>query len=146
MMVKSALARMPKLSFGMALFLVTTGCALGAGQAAVLKLTQTISLAGVKGRIDHLAYDPDQERLFVCALGNNSVEVIDLRAGKRVHSITGLGAPQGIAYVSKPARLYVANDQDGMLKIYDPKSFQPLGELNLQDDADNIRYDEVANR
>ena len=55
-------------------------------------------VAGVEGRIDHFAFDPAGERLFVCALGNNTVEVLDLRKGERVHSITGLGAPQGVGY------------------------------------------------
>ncbi|HEY6155304.1 MAG TPA: hypothetical protein VIW07_16305, partial [Candidatus Udaeobacter sp.] len=68
-------------------------------QSAPLKLKQTISLPGVEGRIDHFAFDPIGERLFVCALGNNTVEVLDLQKGERVHSITGLGAPQGVGYV-----------------------------------------------
>lgn len=132
--------------FGAVLLLATTLSVYPAERVTDLRLTQTIPLAEVKGRIDHLAYDPKHERLFVCALGNNSVEVIDLRAGKRIHSISGLGLPQGIAYVPKPERLFVANDRGGIVKIYDPESFRPLGELNLQDDADNIRYDEAANR
>ena len=46
-----------------------------------LQLKQTIPLPGVEGRIDHLALDSSAERLFVCALGNNTVEVLDLRKG-----------------------------------------------------------------
>jgi hypothetical protein len=47
------------------------------------RLVQTIPLAGVQGRIDHLAVDLPRRRLFVCALGNNTVEVIpaDARSG-----------------------------------------------------------------
>jgi DNA-binding beta-propeller fold protein YncE len=113
-------------------------------QSAPLKLKQTISLPGVEGRIDHFAFDPIGERLFVCALGNNTVEVLDLQKGERVHSITGLGAPQGVGYVPSLNRLFVANDKGGICKIYDGKSFQPVGELNLKDDADNIRYDQAT--
>ncbi|PYK69054.1 MAG: hypothetical protein DME45_04215 [Verrucomicrobia bacterium] len=111
-----------------------------------VKLTQTIPLPGVEGRIDHFALDAVGNRLFVAALGNNSVEVVDLRKGERVKSITGLGSPQGIAFVPEFNRLFVANDKDGILKIYDAKSFQPVGELNFKDDADNIRYDEAAKK
>src|SRR5438874_943490 len=111
-----------------------------------LQLKQTIPLPGVEGRIDHLALDSSGERLFVCALGNNTVEVLDLRKGERIHSITGLGAPQGIAYIPELDRLFVANDKGGIFKIYDAKSFQPVGELNFKDDADNVRYDEGAKR
>ena len=115
-------------------------------QSAPLKLKQTIPLPGVEGRIDHFAADPSAQRLFVCALGNNSLEIIDLRNGKRVHSITGLGTPQGVGYAPEVNRLIVANDKGGICKIYDGKSFQTVGELNLEDDADNVRYDEVRKR
>jgi len=59
----------------------------------VFKLKQTIPLPGVEGRIDHLALDASGERLLLCA-GNNSVEVLDLRRGERIHSITALARPR----------------------------------------------------
>src|SRR5438309_11002986 len=110
------------------------------------KLKQTIPLPGVEGRIDHFALDASGERLFVCALGNNTVEVLDLRKGERIRSITGLGAPQGIVYIPELDRLFVANDKGGVCKIYDGKSFQTVGELNFKDDADNVRYDNAAKK
>ena len=130
-----------------AVALCCTGIVTVAAQsAAPLKLEQTIPLSGVEGRIDHFAFDPAGKRLFICALGNNTVEVLDLRKGERVHSIAGLGAPQGVAYVPEVNRLFVANDKDGICKIYDGKSFQVVGEMNFQDDADNVRYDEAAKK
>ena len=42
-----------------------------------MRLVQTIPLPHVKGRIDHLAVDVAGQRLFIAALGNNSLEVID---------------------------------------------------------------------
>ena len=106
-----------------------------------LKLRTTVVLHGVEGRIDHFAFDPAGERLFVCALGNNTVEVIDLRSSQRIHSITGFGSPQGIAYIPESNRLFVANDKGGVCNIYDGKSLQPVGQFSLKDDADNVRYD-----
>jgi DNA-binding beta-propeller fold protein YncE len=120
--------------------------AVAAQSGLPLELKQTIALRGVEGRIDHLTYDAAGERLFVCALGNNTVEVVDLRKGDRIHSITGLGSPQGILYTRDPDRLFVANDKGGILKIYDTKSFQPISELNLKDDADNVRYDSATRK
>jgi DNA-binding beta-propeller fold protein YncE len=117
-----------------------------AQSAAPLKLKQTIPLSGVEGRIDHFAFDPAGERLFVCALDNNTVEVLDLRKAERIHSITGLVAPQGVGYAPEVNRLFVANDKGGLCKIYDGKSFQTLGELNFEDDADNVRYDETRKK
>ena len=111
-----------------------------------MELKQIFALPGVEGRIDHFAFDAASERLFVCALGNNTVEVLDLRNGARVHSITGLGAPQGVAYLPELDRLFVANDKGGICKIYDGKSFEPVGELDFKDDADNVRYDDVTKK
>ncbi len=110
-------------------------------QAKTLQLTHTIRLPGVEGRIDHMELDAASDRLFVCALGNNTVEVLDLRKGGRIHSIMGLGAPQGVAYVPEFDRLFIANDKGGICKIYDGKSFQAVGQLDFKDDADNVRYD-----
>src|SRR5258708_2681573 len=130
-----------------AIFVACCGCMTATNaEEKALKLKQTIALPGVEGRIDHLAFDGAGERLFVCALGNNTVEVLDLRKGERIHSITGLGAPQGVAYVPEFDRLFVANDKGGIFKIYDAKSFQKIGELNFKDDADNVRYDDGAKR
>src|SRR5207247_10844497 len=94
-----------------------------------LQLKQTIPLPGVEGRIDHLELDAANERLFVCALGNNTVEVLDLRKGERVRTITGLGSPQGLVYISELNRLFIANDKGGVCSIYDAKTFQTVGEL-----------------
>src|SRR5947207_2953068 len=76
------------------------------GEEAALQLKQTVSLPDVEGRIDHLALDAAGERLFVCALGNNTVEVLDLRKGERIHSITGLASPQGAGYIAQLGRAF----------------------------------------
>ena len=133
--------------FRSALLMAFCSCTIAThGGEAALQLRQTIPLPGVEGRIDHLAIDTAGERLFVCALGNNTVEVIDLRKAQRIRSITGLGAPQGIVCIPELDRLFVANDKGGIFKIYDAKSFQTLGELNFKDDADNVRYDDVTKK
>src|SRR5213595_27845 len=121
------------------------GCMTAANaEEKAFKLKQTIPLSGVEGRIDHFALDPSSERLFVCALGNNTVEVLGLRKGERIHSITGLGAPQGIAYIPELNRIFVANDKGGICRIYNGKSFEAVGALDFKDDADNVRYDSAT--
>jgi hypothetical protein len=74
---------------------------------------QTIPLDGVEGRIDHFGLDAKGKRLFVSALGNDTVEVVDLAAGKVTQHIRNLRAPQGIGFAPESNRLAVANDQDG---------------------------------
>ena len=94
-----------------------------------LKLEKTIPMPDVQGRIDHMSIDVKGQRLFVSALGNNTVEVIDLKAGERTKTISGLQEPQGTLYVAGRDRLYVANGKDGTVKIFDASSLQLLKTL-----------------
>jgi len=106
-----------------------------------LHLEKTIELPDVQGRIDHMSVDVKGQRLFVSALGNNTVEVIDVKAGKRVKTISGLAEAQGVLYVPGNDRLYVANAKDGSVRIFDGTSYALLKMLDYGDDADNLRYD-----
>ena len=121
--------------------------ALAWGQASQpLRMEKTIELPEVQGRIDHLSVDVKGQRLFVSALGNNTVEVIDIKAGKRLKTISGLQEPQGVLYVPAADRLYVANAKDGSIWIFDGSSYAPLMTLDFGDDADNLRYDSGRKR
>jgi DNA-binding beta-propeller fold protein YncE len=112
--------------------------------AAVLRLVQTIQMPGVEGRIDHLAVDLAGKRLFVAALGNNSVEVVDLAGGRRVRSLSGFDEPQGIAYLADVGRLVVANGGSGAVDLLDGSSLERIASVRLGGDADNVRYDAAA--
>jgi YVTN family beta-propeller protein len=114
--------------------------------AEPLRLVDSIPLSGVEGRIDHLAADPDGQRLFVAALGNNTLEVVDLAAHKVLHSIGGLHEPQGVAFLKDHSLLAVANGEDGACRFFDAKSFQLIDTINFQADADNVRYDPTDQR
>jgi DNA-binding beta-propeller fold protein YncE len=112
--------------------------------AQPLTPTQTIPLPAVEGRIDHFALDEQHNRLFMAALGNDTVEVIDLAAGKVVGRIPGLAAPQGVGFAPDANRLAVANDKDGSVRLYDAASLKQVATVDLKDDADNVRYDAAA--
>jgi YVTN family beta-propeller protein len=127
--------------------LLFTGVGLSQTQSpSPLRLERTIPLPGVKGRIDHLAFDADNQRLFVAALGNNTVEIIDLKSGKVAHTIGGLAEPQGVLYEPERKRLWIANGSDGRIRIFDALTFQPLRSIELGDDADNLRRDAATRR
>lgn len=129
-----------------AVSLCCTAAAIDAESQPVLRLKQAIPLPAVKGRIDHFAFDDSRQRLFICALANNSVEIVDVRKGERIHSVTGVGSPQGAGYIPDSDRILVANDQGGICKIYDCKTFQQISQIDLKDDADNVRYDATAKK
>src|SRR6202049_2025802 len=109
-----------------------------------LQLEEEIPVPGVAGRLDHFTTDAKRKRLFVSALGNNTVEVIDVFAGRVVHSIKGLAQPQGPLYVSGFDKLYVANAEDGKVKVYDGATYTLRKTLDFGKDPDNMRYDEAS--
>jgi YVTN family beta-propeller protein len=113
---------------------------------APLALEAKIPLGEVSGRIDHLAIDVKRQRLFVAELGNNSLGVIDLAAGKVLRTIAGLSEPQGVAYVPFADNVYVANGGDGSVRVLRGEDLAPIGLIELGDDADNVRVDAQRSR
>ena len=113
---------------------------------ANLELQAKIPLPGCKGRIDHMAFDPERRRLYVAELGNGSVSVVDLNTRRLEHRVEGLDEPQGIAYFAPLRRLYVADGGDGTVRAYDAIDFRPANSIKLAGDADNIRIDPAARR
>jgi DNA-binding beta-propeller fold protein YncE len=111
-----------------------------------LRLDKTIELHDVQGRIDHMSVDVKGQRLFVSALGNNTVEVIDIKEGKRLKTISGMAEPQGVLYVPTSDRIYVANAKDGSVRIFDGTSYVLLKTMDCGDDADNLRFDASRQR
>jgi DNA-binding beta-propeller fold protein YncE len=121
-------------------------CAQAQDTTAHLTLEKTIPMPKVEGRIDHMAADVVGQRFFVAALGNNTIEVLDLKAGKTLQSLPGFAEPQGIAYVPELNRIFVANGQDGTCRILDGQSLKTIASVQCGEDADNVRYDAQAKR
>src|SRR5215471_20071789 len=74
------------------------GAAGESAEVPPLQLEAKIPLGDIRGRIDHMAADLARHRLFVAALGSNSLVLVDLEM-QRVHRILGeLPEPQGVGY------------------------------------------------
>jgi hypothetical protein len=114
--------------------------------AAPLTLERSIELPGVEGRFDHAAIDLTTQRLFVAALGNDTLEVVDLAQGKRLHTIHGLSKPTGVLYLADLNLLVVAGGDDGTCRFYDGTSYAEKGRVTEVEDADNLRYDAREHR
>jgi DNA-binding beta-propeller fold protein YncE len=106
-----------------------------------LTLVQTIDLKGKPGKLDHLIVDSKGKRLFLANKVNNTVDVVDLEAGKLVKQLKGQAGAQGLAYAADLDRLYVALGTGGFCNIFDGKSFNLLKTVKFMDDADNVRFD-----
>lgn len=110
---------------------------------APLSEVQVIALPDVKGRIDHLAVDPDGKRLFVAALGNGTLEVLDVDGAKRITTIKGLKEPQGVAYLPLVHRIVVAM-RGGSVAAFDDAKYERTASHPKLGDSDNLRYSPAA--
>jgi WD40 repeat protein len=108
-----------------------------------LVLSGSVPMDGVKGRFDHFA--SGKGRVFISALGNNTVEVINLFGGIVEHTITDVTNPQGVAFSPDANKLFVASAQ-GKLYIYDGDSFSLITTLDFEGGVDNLRYDAATKR
>ncbi|HEV2298803.1 MAG TPA: hypothetical protein VGR72_09830 [Candidatus Acidoferrales bacterium] len=123
------------------LIIVFAALPLRAQQSVPLRLLQTTTLPNVQGRIDHFDVDVAGQRLFMSALGNNTLEIFDLRASKLIHTIRGLREPQGVTYAPASNRIFVANGDDGTVRVFDGSSYALRNTLRFSTDADDTRYD-----
>ena len=107
-----------------------------------LKLAQTLTLpADIKGNFDHFGVDLKGNRLFATPEGYKAVLVFDLKTGKPLHTIKGIGKPHAILYREDLNRIYVTDGDAGEVKIFDGKTYALLSSVKLLEDSDSIGYD-----
>jgi DNA-binding beta-propeller fold protein YncE len=112
-----------------------------AADSPSLERIQTIPLKGKAGKLDHLIVDAGSGRLFQANKVNNTVDVVDLNAGKLIKQISGQAGVQGLAYAADLQRLYVGLGTGGYCNIFEGKTYKLLKTVKFADDADNVRYD-----
>ena len=148
-----SLRRWPSRRFAVRISIVAATLLVGVGRptaqtvnSSPLRLEAKIPLGEVRGRIDHMAIDLSRQRLFVAELGNDSVGIVDLKARKVIRTIDGMKEPQGVGYVPPIDALYVSNAGDGSVRAFRGADYAAAGQIDLGDDADNIRIDSAANQ
>jgi DNA-binding beta-propeller fold protein YncE len=115
-----------------------------------MRVIQTIPLPSVEGYFDHMAVDLKGQRLFVPGEHQRTIEVIDLRAGKVIHTISGFGGdPRKTIYLPETNEIWV-DDGDATVKAFSGDSYElvkniPLSGHDLDKDSrkvpDNGVYD-----
>ncbi len=88
---------------------------LWAQNKAPLALKQTIPVPGItkEGDFDHLAVDVQGNRLFIMGEDNSVVEIIDLGAGKLIHTISDVKAPHSMVYRGDLKKLFIVDGGGG---------------------------------
>ena len=110
-----------------------------------LRLEASIPMPGVKGDFDHFGADVKGGRLFLAAEEHKTVEVFDLKTGKHIQTIRGLGEAHSVVYREDVNKLYVVDGGveggEGSLRIIDGASYATEKSVSLLTDADNAGYD-----
>lgn len=117
---------------------------LGAQQP--LSLVQSIEMPEVPAGpyADHMAIDLKGQRLFTTPQANKAVDVLDLKTGKVLHTISGFGNPHAILYRADRNRLFVTDGGVGALRVFDATAFNEVKSIKLEADADGIAYDQAT--
>ena len=106
-------------------------------------VANTFHVGGVGGW-DYLTVDSEHRLLFVPR--STHTMVLDARTGRTVADIPGQKRNHGVALVPSAGRGFISDGADGSVMVFDLKSYQVLGKLKAEDDADGIIYDAASNR
>jgi hypothetical protein len=111
-----------------------------AADKSSLELVQTVALKGRAGGLDHLALDAKTERLFLANKANNTLDVIDLKAGKLLRQITAQQGVQGVIYVTELDKVFATLGSGGFLNVFNGSDLKLVKTVKFMDDADNLRF------
>jgi DNA-binding beta-propeller fold protein YncE len=111
-----------------------------------LEKIQTIALKGPVGGLDHLAFDSARGRLFVANTSNNTLDVVDVKAGTLLKQVPDQGRARGVAYSPEADRVFVGCGTGGVCSVLDGKTYDVLKAIPLGTDADNVRYNPRTRR
>jgi DNA-binding beta-propeller fold protein YncE len=104
----------------------------------------TTRMVGVQNHFDHLTPDLKNNRLFVVPEDHKTIEVYDIRSGKFVHSIKGIGVGHSVVYRADIDRIFVTDGSAGDLKIFNGTTYKLLKTVKLLADSDATGYDPVT--
>jgi hypothetical protein len=102
-------------------------------ESAPLVLVRIIAMPDVQGRFDHMGVDNKTNRVFAAVYGNDSVEVLDVARGRRVHSMQAeFVRPQMALYLPDLNRIIVSNEGDGACKVFDADTYKLLDTVKFE--------------
>jgi hypothetical protein len=113
-------------------------------EAAPLQLLRAVPLPGFSGDFDHFAVDEKGGRLFLAGEDHKTVEVFDLKTGRRLKSVSGFGAPHSIIYLPESDRILVADGDKGALEILRGSDYEVVEHVDGLAGADSMRLDAAA--
>ncbi len=127
----------------LALFLIAISPHAQADQP--LRLIKTVFLPGYVGDFEHFAADLKGNRLFLIAEDHKTVEVLDIRTGRRIHTIAGFGQPHAIEYLAGPNSLVVTegDEESGAVDLVSASNYKILDKIMLPTNVDGGVFNPV---
>lgn len=110
-----------------------------------LTLVRTIALPEVPGRLDHMGIDLEKKRLFVAAVTNNTLEVVDLAGGKAIKSVTGMKNTQEALFLGGDFNKLYVSSNDGHLRVFQGETFGLVQDFKIEPDSNRLFYDPATN-
>jgi hypothetical protein len=109
------------------------------------RLVQTIPLPGVTGRLDHMGVDLETKRLFVAAVANNTLEVVDLIGGKVIKSLAGFKDTQDALFLGGDVNKLYVSSLDGHVRVFQGETFWLVQDFKVEPDPNRLFYDPATN-
>jgi hypothetical protein len=110
-----------------------------------LRLVQTIPLPGVTGRLDHMGVDLEKKRLFVAAVANNTLEVVDLTGGKVIESLAGFKDTQDALFLGGNFNKLYVSSLDGHVRVFQGETFRLVQDFKVEPDPNRLFHDPSTN-
>jgi hypothetical protein len=121
------------------------GVQTSAQEKQALRLVETIPLSGVTGRLDHMGVDLENKRLFVAAVTNNTLEVVDLTGGKVINRLAGLKDTQDALFLGGDFNKLYVSSLDGHVRVFEGKTFRPVQDFKTEPGPNRLFYDTTSN-
>jgi DNA-binding beta-propeller fold protein YncE len=116
-------------------------CGARSDKAAPLHLLRAVPLPEFNGDFDHFAVDEKGGRLFLAGEDHKSVEVFDLKTGRRLKSIEGFGTPHSIIYLPETDRILVTDGDKGTLQVLRGADYGVVAHADGLAGADSMKLD-----
>jgi hypothetical protein len=112
-----------------------------AQEMQALRLVRTIPLPGVTGRLDHMGVDLERKRLFVAAVTNNTLEVVDLTGGKVINNLTGFRDTQDALFVGGDFNKLYVSSLDGHVRVFEGETFRLMDDFKIEPGPNRLFHD-----
>lgn len=103
-----------------------------------LALEGVAELPPVRGWLTQLALDRKADRLYVAAIGNDTVEVVDTHGLRHVRSLLGVLEPRGVAALEGRGRVWIASAATGELRLVETATGRVLRKLQHAQEAGRL--------